>query len=352
MSELLQRVVVVGATAWGTTLAVHLARKGLRVALLCRDATEAQLLISAGENQRLLPGVALPAGLAVTHDPVSTLAGAELVVLAVPAQRLRENARRLAPYLAAETAVMSAAKGLERESSKRMTEVLAGELPARGRGPVLALSGPNLAPEVAQGLPGTTVVASRDAAFAERVQRALMTPVFRVYTNQDVVGVELGGALKNIIALGAGMADGYRFGDNAKAAFITRGLAEMTRLGVAAGAQAVTFLGLAGLGDLVATCYSRLSRNRHVGEELARGRPLAEILSTMGHVAEGVDTVPAALRLARQLGVEMPITEQTHDVLFRGREPLKALASLLEREAKAEMSGIPPAASSPPPPYR
>lgn len=269
------------------------------------------------------------------------MAAADLIVLAVPVQAVRENLRRVGAALPASAPLVNVAKGLERGSARRVSEIVAEELPGRDPSLYCALSGPNLSREIAQGLPSATVVACTDAAAAAAVRDAVMTPAFRVYTSEDVVGVELGGALKNIIAICAGLADGFGYGDNGKAAFITRGLAEITRLGVAAGARPLTFAGLAGMGDLVATCYSRLSRNRHVGEELAKGRSLTEILDSLGQVAEGVETARAALLLAGRLGVEMPITEALCRFLFEGADPRRTLLELMVRAPKAETAGLP-----------
>lgn len=328
-------VVVAGATSWGTTVAIHLARKGLAVLLLVRDEAEERGLQSAGEHPRL-PGAAFPQSLAVSSDPTA-LAAVPLLIMGVPAQTMRANVRKLARHIGHHTAIAHLAKGLERETCLRMSEVIGEELWAAHSGPVAAISGPNLAREVVAGLPSTTVVACPDSSAAEAMQQMLMTPLLRVYTNDDLTGVELGGSLKNIIALGAGLVDGLALGDNTKAAYVTRGLAEITRLGVAAGAQPLTFQGLSGLGDLVATCYSPLSRNRRVGEEMARGRTLEEVLATMGEVAEGVQTIPAALELARRCEVELPITLQASAVLFAGQSPALALSALMEREPRAEV---------------
>lgn len=333
-------VTVVGTTSWGTTLAVVLAQKGLSVHLWARQEEEALGLEAARENRLRLPGILFPPTLTVTASLPQALEGAALVALAVPSQRMRENVRRLAPHLRPHTVVLSAAKGLELDTALRMSQVIWEELPAPERNPCCVLSGPNLSREIAQGLPSATVVAAEDAQVAEQVRDLVMTARFRVYSSHDVAGVELGGALKNIVALGAGMNDGWGYGANAKAAFMTRGLAEITRLGVAAGANPFTFLGLAGLGDLVATCTSPLSRNRRVGEELAKGRPLEPILATLGGVAEGLTTTLAARELARRLGVEMPIAEQTYRVLYEGLDPRQAIAELMSREPKHELEGL------------
>ena len=333
-----ERVAVVGSGAWGTTLAMVAARVGRDVALYVRDAEEAAAMAAAARHPRLLAEHSFPVGMRVTSDLAEACDGAGLILLVVPSQTMRANARTVAPVVG-EAVVVSAAKGLERGTLKRMTEVVREELGEGAAERVCALSGPNLAAEVAAGKPATTVVAGPQAA-AERARDLLMGPQFRCYTNDDVVGVEMGGALKNIIALGAGIGDGLGAGDNAKAAFLTRGIAEIARLGIAVGADPLTFAGLAGLGDLVATCASLFSRNRFVGQELAKGRPLAEIRAGMTQVAEGVETTEAARALGRREGVELPITEQMYAVLFEGKSPLAAIADLMQREAKDELAGL------------
>jgi glycerol-3-phosphate dehydrogenase (NAD(P)+) len=253
---------------------------------------------------------------------------------------MRENARRVNPHVRRETIVLSGAKGLEEETGLRMSQVIAEELGREVHESICALSGPNLSREIASGLPSGTVIASMKDEMAEFVQDVVMTPRFRVYTHDDLVGVELAGALKNIIALGAGAADQLGYGENAKAIFMTRGLAEITRLGVAAGANPLTFSGLAGIGDLVCTCASRHSRNHYVGEELAKGRGLEEVERSMRMVAEGVNTTRAAMKLARRYGVEMPITEQIHEVLFAGKDIQQAIREMLVRDPKRELEGL------------
>ena len=332
-----KRAAVIGTTSWGTTLAVHLARAGVETRLWARTEAEATRLRDDGENKDRLLGTPFPATLSQTADLETATAGVDVIVVAVPSISFRENVRRLrALKRSSRTIVLGATKGLERGTGRRMSEVVREELGADAMARYAILSGPNLAKEVAQGMPSSTVVASSDVAAASDVQELLNSSTFRVYTNTDVVGVELGGALKNILALGAGMTDGMGYGDNGKAAFISRGLAEITRLGVAAGANALTFLGLAGIGDTIATCYSPLSRNRFVGQEIAKGRDLEEILRSLAQVAEGVDTTSAALVLARELGVDMPITEQTRRVLHEGLDPREALGELMARAPTAE----------------
>lgn len=329
-------MVTIGATTWGTTLAMVLAREGVPVQLLVRTPEEAAGLDSSRRNDRFLPDSPFPAPLRITADAPEALASAGLVIIAVPSSQLRSNIRRIRDDIAADTIILSAAKGLELPLGTRMSQVLDQELPAHLRSGVCVLSGPNLAHEVVRGKPSSTVIAGADPAKAEAAQSALMSGSFRVYTSDDVIGVELAGALKNIIALGAGMADGMDAGNNAKSAFVTRGLAEITRLGVASGAHPLTFSGLAGLGDLMATCNSPLSRNRYVGVELARGRTWPEIRQSMDNVAEGVNATQAALQIATRLGVEMPITQVTHQVLFEGLSPQEAGIQLMGRPGRSE----------------
>ena len=326
-----RRAVVIGSTAWGTTLAVLLARNGLAVTVLTRTAAEAADLEAAREHRRRLPGVAFPETLRASADP-DALRTADLVVVGTPAQTVAGNLHAVAAHMPASAVVLSASKGIEIASGRRMSEVIRAELPGR---PVAVLSGPNLSREVANGLPGTTVIASAEASLDD-LSAAFHTPAFRVYTTEDVVGVELGGALKNIFAIAGGMVDALGYGDNAKAAVLTRGLAEMTRLGVAAGADPLTFLGLAGIGDLIATAYSRLSRNRRLGELLGRGLALGAALAEIGETAEGAATTPAALGLAARHGVQMPITEGLHAIMYEGQATEDAVRALLQRDPKPE----------------
>ena len=341
-----EHAAVIGTGAWGLTLAMLLARNGVPTTLWARTADEAAVLRATRHHPKRLTDVRLPDELRVTDDLAAAVAPAAVVLVVVPSQTMRANAERLAPHVSREAIVVSASKGIEIETSRRMTEVLAAALPMIPVERIGTLSGPNLAREIADGLPATTVVAAPEEAVAVQVQRLLMSATFRVYTHTDVIGVELGGVLKNIVALGAGLGDGLGLGDNAKAAFMTRGLAEIARLGVVAGAQALTFAGLAGVGDVVATCSSRLSRNRRTGEQLARGVPLATIQAQLGGVAEAVPTTRAARILARRLGVEMPITELMYAVLFEGKDPRAASVELMARDPKHELEGLgPPVAS-------
>lgn len=327
------RAAVIGTTSWGTTLAVLLARGGADVALIARSAEEAAALEAARQNQRHRPGLLFPERLRPTADP-EDVARAELVVLAVPSATLRANLVRFAPAIGPRASVLSAAKGIETETGLRMSEVIASF--GIGRERILALSGPNFAGEIAAGLPAATVVACADPGRAAAVQAALGSAVFRVYTSDDVTGVELGGALKNVYAIVCGLSDGLGYGENAKAALITRGLAEMARLGKAAGAQERTLFGLAGIGDLVLSCESDLSRNRRLGLALAKGLSLEEALAAIDGVVEGTVTARVLPALAQRLGVEMPIAAELAAVIHGGKPPALAARDLMARAARTE----------------
>lgn len=320
---------------WGTALALTLLGNGHRVTLWGPFADNIAAMRQARENARFLPGVALPASLALSGDLAEAVAGADLLVLAAPAQYARSLLERLRDLpLASQPLVVNVAKGIEVGSLLRMSELARAVL-----GPLryAVLSGPSHAEEVARGIPTAVVAASAEAAVSQAVQAAFMSDVFRVYTSDDVVGVELGGALKNVLALAAGVCDGMGFGDNTKAALMTRGIVEMARLGAAFGGRPETFSGLSGMGDLIVTCTSRHSRNRHVGEELGRGARLEEITRAMGgKVAEGVATADSAYGLARRAGVETPIIDQVHAGLYEGRDPRTAVRELMTRDAKPE----------------
>ncbi len=330
------KVAIIGTTSWGTTLGIVLARRGIRVSLWARTEDEANKLRRDGENTAHLPGIPFPPELSITSSTEEALTEAVLVILAVPSRTMRGNVKAIRSYLDSSMLILSAAKGLEVDTAKRMSQVIAEELDPPPHPRICVLSGPNLSREIAQGLPASTVIAAEDSYVAGKAQEIMSSPTFQVYTSGDVVGVELGGALKNIVALGAGMLDGLGYGSNAKAVFISRGLAEITELGVAAGASPLTFIGLAGLGDLLATCSSPLSRNRTLGEGLARGRSLGEIRASMTSVVEGIDTAAAARKMAHRLGVKMPITEQIYQVLFEGLHPRRAMAEIMGGEAKTE----------------
>ncbi|HUU65138.1 MAG TPA: NAD(P)H-dependent glycerol-3-phosphate dehydrogenase [Dehalococcoidales bacterium] len=333
------KVGIIGTTSWGTTLGIILAQKGVQVRLWARTEQEAAELKNNGPDPDLSPDITLPPQLLVTHDLEEAFDEAKAVILVVPSQSMRQNIKLVSSYLDKSMLVVSAAKGLEIGSGKRMSQVIEEEINPRFRSNICVLSGPNLAREVLRGLTAATVAAAEDNSVARKAQRLLTTPNLCVFTNNDVVGVELGGALKNIIALGAGIADGLSYGDNAKAAFMTRGLTEITALGVALGANPLTFSGLAGLGDIIATCASPLSRNHYVGVELAKGRSLTEIINSMSGVAEGVTTTLVARNLAYNLGLEMPITEMVYRVLYEDADPRQVAVEMMGGNARHELSG-------------
>lgn len=330
------RVAVVGAGAWGTTLA-RLIATAEPVTLLCRSRATAEEIARMRRNERRLPGIEVPAAVRPTADPQALVDAVDLVVFATPSRHLRPTVEAVAPYLAPGVDLLSVVKGLEAGTLLRMSEVIAGAAAVDPRR-IAALSGPNLAPEIAKGLPASAVIAAADPDLAQRVVARLGRREFRLYVNADILGVELCGALKNIVAIAAGAADALGFGDNGKAGLITRGLAEMTRVGIAAGANPLTFAGLAGIGDVVATCGSGLSRNYRLGAELARGRSWPEIEATLPGTAEGAYTVDAALALAERVGVEMPIAREVHNALFEGKSVQRCLIDLLARESKDELA--------------
>ena len=328
---------VIGAGAWGTTLAVKLAARERPVTIWAHTPEASQELATRRENRHYLPGVTFPPNLRVATDAAFLAEPYRLFVVAIPSAHLRATLRALGDRLYPAAPILSVVKGIEEGTHQRMSEVIADELPGRR---VAALSGPNMAREIAAGLPAGSVVASRDAELAAELAGVLGSDRLRVYTNSDLLGVELAGALKNVIALAAGFVDGLALGDSGKAAIITRGLAEVTRLGVAAGANPMTFAGLAGVGDVVVTCMSPLSRNRRAGELMASGLSWAEAATRLSGVAEGVFTVRGALELAEQHGVELPIAEQVDAVVHRGRAPLEAVAALMGRTQKDELAGL------------
>lgn len=326
---------IVGAGAWGTALAAHAARNDQAVTLWGRDADVVDDIVRLRENRQHLADVRLPQ-LDATTDLRRAVGSAELVVLATPAQYLREVAERVGPLLPPDATIAIASKGMEETSLKLMTEVLAEVWPDVRPERLAIVSGPSFAREVGRGLPTDVVAASIDKQAAHVVQRLLHAPLFRVYASDDVIGVQVAGAVKNVIAIAAGACDGLRFGHNALAALVTRGLAEITRLGVALGARPLTFLGLAGAGDLFLTCSGDLSRNRTLGKKLAEGLDPIAYLTTQSSVAEGYHTARAARALSTKLNVSMPITEQVHAVLHEGRPLLDAIRLLLTREQKDE----------------
>jgi len=327
------RVTVIGDGGWGTALSLLLLEQGNAVRLWGAFADYIEQMRRRRENARFLPGIPLPEPLELTARLPEAVDGAEVLVMAVPTQFMRRVLRRFGRCYRRGTPIVSVAKGIENRTLLRPTQIIADVL---GRTPVAALSGPSHAEEVARGLPATVTVASRSAALARRAQALFMADRFRVYTTTDVVGVELGGAVKNVVAIAAGICDGLGLGDNAKAALLTRGLAEMTRLGVALGARRHTFAGLAGIGDLITTCTSPFGRNRAVGVQIGQGKSLDEILAGMAMVAEGVRTTRSVRALARRHQVELPITEQVYRVLFRRKDPRAAVRDLMRRAAKDE----------------
>jgi glycerol-3-phosphate dehydrogenase (NAD(P)+) len=327
---------VVNAGGWGTALAALLARSGHEIRLWCRRRELAAAIAERQENADYLPGVSLPSNVRPTSDLAAAVRGCEAAILTPISAGIRDLARQLAPYLPRDVLVGHGTKGLELGSLLRMSEVVEAELGEAWRGRVAALSGPTHAEEVGRGIPAAAVVACGDQAIAAGLQQILNCPTFRVYTNRDLVGVELCGALKNVVALATGIGDGVGGGDNAKAALITRSLAEIGRLVKAAGGHPETVAGLAGIGDLVATCTSRHSRNRRAGEQIGKGLPLDKVLGDSRQVVEGVPATRAAVALAERWDVDMPIARQVHAILFDGRKPLAALAELMAREPTEE----------------
>ncbi|HEX2074793.1 MAG TPA: NAD(P)H-dependent glycerol-3-phosphate dehydrogenase [Geodermatophilus sp.] len=329
------RAAVLGAGSWGTTFAKVLADAGCSVTLHARRPELAKAITEDRENPDYLPGVRLPQSLRASADPAEALVDAEIVVLAVPSQSLRENLTAWAPLLPPDASLLSLMKGIELGTTKRMSQVIC-EVTGAGADRVAALSGPNLAREIAEEQPAATVIACRDQRRAAALQAACHTPYFRPYTNRDLVGCELGGAVKNVIALACGITEGLGFGDNTRASLITRGLAETARLGAALGAEQATFAGLAGLGDLVATCSSPLSRNRTFGEKLGRGMTLEEAQRSTRQTAEGVKSCRPVLDLARAHGVDMPLTEAVVRVCHEGVPAAQMVKEIMSREAKPE----------------
>ena len=330
-----KKITVIGDGAMGTICAIMLAENGLDVRLWSAFPEAAEQLARTRQNARFLPGSRLPDSVEVSGDDGEALAGADLAVSAVPTQFTRAVWGRLAASCPAQLPICSVAKGIENKTLLRPTEILRDVLKGSSR-PVAALSGPSIAPEDARRLPATVTVASDHDNLAKQIQSILSRPYFRVYTNPDLVGVELAGATKNVIAIAAGILDGLATGNNAKAALLTRGLAEITRLGVALGAQPETFAGLAGVGDLVTTCISPVGRNRSFGEAIGQGSSVEQALAATASVVEGVATTTSVVELASRLGVEMPITQAVYDVLFGSKAPVEAIAELMNRPLKAE----------------
>lgn len=332
-----ERIAVLGAGSWGTALANLLAKKGHDVVLWSYEADVAEAINATHENPRYLRGLPLAPSLRAHHELGAAVAGAPVILSVSPAQHVRRVMQQVVAQLSSDTLVINASKGIEVSTLKTMAQVLAEVLPKQTAASSCYLSGPSFALEVARELATAVTIASHDDDAAARAQQIFQTPYFRVYTSEDVTGVELGGSLKNVIAIAAGMAVGLGLGHNATAALITRGLAEIMRLGVALGANPLTLSGLSGMGDLILTCTGDLSRNRHVGVELGRGRSLEDVLAEMTMVAEGVDTTRSSHALAQRVGIEMPIISEVHAVLFEGRPASEALANLMLREPKAEL---------------
>jgi len=339
-----EHVTILGDGAMATVCSIILTQGGHAVTMWGAFEESIEQLMQDREQRRLLPGVRVPPGVRLTANDAQCFGGATLVLCAVPTQFMRAVWERLAPHLPENVPIVSVAKGIENRTLLRPTQIIADVLQAKrslARGPweLAAMSGPNIAAELARYLPATAVAAAENPDLAHRVQRVFSTDWFRVYTNPDVIGVELAGAMKNVIAIAAGIVDGLGAGNNAKAALVTRGLVEITRLGVAMGASPETFGGLAGIGDLITTCVSPEGRNRTVGERIGKGRKLKEILAAMDSVAEGVPTTRSVMALARQYRVEMPITEAVHATLFEDKDVLRALSELMTRQPRPELAG-------------
>ena len=330
----ISKVSILGDGGWGTTLAILLHNKGLSVSIWSAFPEYAQQLALKRENSRFLPGIKIPDDIEITSELDAAFSNAQVLIIAVPTQFLRDVLCRVkTSSFKAVDLIVSATKGIEHKTFNRPSEIITQEL---GISNVAVLSGPTIAREIAQGLPASCVVATDDENNAQFVQELFMSETFRVYTVSDVIGVEMGGALKNIMAIAAGISDGLGFGTNAKSALFTRGLLEMKRIGTSLGAKEETFNGLSGLGDLLTTCISPLSRNRYVGQEIAKGKPLADVLKDMCMVAEGVETARSVYELAKNLDLVLPITEQVYKVLFENRDPLEAVQQLMTRTKKSE----------------
>lgn len=333
-----EKIGVIGAGSWGTTLANLLAKKGHEVTLWAYEPELVEEMERTGVNGLFLPGITLDPRLRYTNDLAEAARGKGMVLCVAPSQVVRRVIAQLLPSLAADAVIISASKGIELDTLLTVSQVYEELLPPELYRNFAVISGPSFAREVAMEMPTAVVAAAADEQVARRVQQAFSTPYFRLYTNRDVVGVELGGAIKNVIAIAAGISDGLGFGCNTRAALITRGLAEMSRLGRAMGAETATFAGLAGMGDLVLTCTGDLSRNRTVGMQLGKGRRLADILGEMRMVAEGVKTTESAYALARRLGIDMPITAKVYEVLHEDKPARSAVIELMSRDLKAESS--------------
>lgn len=337
MDNKITKIGVVGGGSWGTALAFLLAENGFDLDLWVFEGEVWDQIVTERENKVFLPGAKLPAGITPTCDLKQAVSGKDLVLVVVPSHHMRAIAGEMAPYLDPQTIVVSASKGIENKTHLTMTGVLAECLPQIPPGRITVLSGPSFAREVAERVPTVVALAGKDLAVAKRVQEVFASPVFRVYVNADPIGVEIGGAMKNVIAIAAGMCDGMNAGLNPRAALITRGLTEMKRLGLKMGAEPLTFSGLAGVGDLILTCTGNLSRNHTVGMKIAQGMSLDEILDEMRMVAEGVKTTRSVYNLSHKLGVELPICNEVYHILFDGRDPVESITRLMTRDLKNEM---------------
>lgn len=331
------RIAVLGAGSWGTTLAILLAEHSHAVTLWSFLQKDTEAMLRTRENRAFLPGITIPASVAVTSNMDEALDGSEMIVVAIPSQFIRASLSKLRSASFQDVVLVNVAKGIENGTLMTMSEMLHDTLPHLKPDRIATLSGPSHAEEVSRRIPTTVVVASASLDTARKVQSVFMVPYFRVYASDDLRGVELGGSLKNVIAIAAGIVDGANLGDNTKAALMTRGIAEIRRIGVALGAQERTFGGLSGIGDLMVTCMSRHSRNRYIGVEIGKGRKLPDILAEMIMVAEGIATTQSAFDLSRRVGVEVPIIEQVHRILFEGKDPLKACHDLMTRDPKGEV---------------
>jgi len=333
------KIAVLGAGSWGIATSVLLFSNGHQVTLWEFDHLEMTKLAKDREHKEKLPGIVIPKEITITDDLTSATVGAEMLALALPSHTVREVAKKLVRLKLPDPIIVNLAKGIENDTLCRMSEILKEELSSNLHDKIATLSGPSHAEEVSRKIPTTVVVAGFQEEIAKRIQQTFMNPYFRVYTNSDIVGVELGGSLKNVIAIAAGICDGMGLGDNSRGALLTRGLAEIIRLGEKLGAKRETFAGLSGLGDLVTTCISRYSRNRFVGEQIGKGKTLNQILKEMTMVAEGIKTTKSAYQLSIKYEVEMPITQQVYQVLFENRKPQQAITELMTRDPKSEIWG-------------
>ena len=330
------RVSIIGGGSWGSAFALNLSKKNVPTKLWIREKEVYEETRRYRENRTFLAGSIFPSSVAFYHDLEEALLDAEVVFIAIPSKFCRRMYERMAPFLSSEHIIVNLTKGIEKETLKRMSELMEDIFSSTFEPNIVSLSGPSFAREVAESHPTAVVVASKDIELSRKIQRLVSNAYFRAYTSDDIIGVELAGALKNVIAISAGISDGLEFGSNSVAALITRGLAEMTRLGIKLGAKMETFAGLASIGDLVLTCTGKLSRNRYVGYELGKGKFLKDIVTNMQMVAEGVDTTLSAYQLAKREGIEMPICEQTYQVLYNDKDPRIALQDLMSRKLKNE----------------